>query len=490
MSRADTYLKGSFRGVPFIFVDASSAHGRRGQVNEYPGRDDPYFEDLGRKARQYQLSILVIGPDWRAKRDALLRAFETRGPGTLIHPTHGSLLVVCTDAQPEESTDKLGQSLIRVTFLEQGAVKQDRPKRDTGADLDGAATSVTVTSVESFTGTYHVGATWTITKATDKALGGNLDSLQGVVGFAKGQIGGATGWFSYVSDGIKTVRRAYNDIETVVGTVRREVRSIQRVVSFVSDLTSMRGGGLVGSFGGLGGQLSRLVRSTSTLFNTGSGEPFRCWSHQRRVGLSRTVLRPVGLGGSGGASVSSLDASKPLQPVTIGGYDRATLLRIFNQHLALAAAFARPPVAVASGPIATANANAIADVMRLAALAEAAQCLACIPFVSRPESVALTTRLTDALDVEADLIADRALRRALVALRLAVVKDAQARSVHLPDVVSMRLPGNVPAIVLAHRLYGAIGPAADLKARNRLRNPLFVPAALPIEVLTRGGVTA
>lgn len=95
MSWKDSLLPASFRGVEFKVSDIDIVHGRRIHLHEYPSRDDPYAEDLGRKAREYTVNAYIIGDDYLAQRDALVDAVENNStPGTLIHPTMGALLVV------------------------------------------------------------------------------------------------------------------------------------------------------------------------------------------------------------------------------------------------------------------------------------------------------------------------------------------------------------------------------------------------------------
>ena len=87
----------SFRGVPFSVTDAEARIGRRMVLHEYPQRDDPYPEDLGRRARVFVVEAQVVGEDYLTRRDALMRAIEQDGPGELIHPRHGVLKVVVLD---------------------------------------------------------------------------------------------------------------------------------------------------------------------------------------------------------------------------------------------------------------------------------------------------------------------------------------------------------------------------------------------------------
>ena len=52
-------LTASFRGVPFFVESSDISAGRRTVTHQYPQRDEPFTEDLGRAAREYELSAFV-----------------------------------------------------------------------------------------------------------------------------------------------------------------------------------------------------------------------------------------------------------------------------------------------------------------------------------------------------------------------------------------------------------------------------------------------
>jgi prophage DNA circulation protein len=85
--------RAAFRGVEFHLDSVALAGGRRNVVHEYPQRDDAVIEDLGRKTLVPTMAAFVTGHDWRARRDALIAALEQGGPGSLEHPSYGSLQV-------------------------------------------------------------------------------------------------------------------------------------------------------------------------------------------------------------------------------------------------------------------------------------------------------------------------------------------------------------------------------------------------------------
>jgi prophage DNA circulation protein len=116
----DRLRPASFRGVPFLVEDADDESGTRAQTHEYPNRDVPYTEPLGRKAESFTITAFVIGDDYMDKRDALKKVCLDGIPGTLIHPTMDSIDVVCTLYQCQERASVGRQASFTLTFVEAG----------------------------------------------------------------------------------------------------------------------------------------------------------------------------------------------------------------------------------------------------------------------------------------------------------------------------------------------------------------------------------
>lgn len=133
-------VAGSFRGVPFRTVDAEIKVGRRNVVNEYPQRDLPYVDDLGRKARRFVVEAYVVGDSYFAERDALIEAFEGKGSGELRHPRYGLRKVsVEGDVSIKESPERGGMARISVTFVEDGLNTFPKAVENTVAQVETAA---------------------------------------------------------------------------------------------------------------------------------------------------------------------------------------------------------------------------------------------------------------------------------------------------------------------------------------------------------------
>jgi prophage DNA circulation protein len=150
MSWRDDLRPGSFRGVAFRVREHEAEGGRRGELHEFPDRDDPWFEDLGRSARRWSVEAIVIGADYMPARDALAAACEARGPGTLVHPFLGTLTVVCVTFSYKESTAEGGMATFSMEFAEAGTILPAQVQPDTAAAATASADEVIEAAPEVF----------------------------------------------------------------------------------------------------------------------------------------------------------------------------------------------------------------------------------------------------------------------------------------------------------------------------------------------------
>lgn len=112
--------KASYCGVPFEVKEADVTVGRRVQVFEYPQRDMPFTEDLGRAARRFRVVAFVTGIDYVDKIKKLVEKLETRGSGELIHPWLGRLVVTPERTSTVKYTNRLLYAEISIDFIETG----------------------------------------------------------------------------------------------------------------------------------------------------------------------------------------------------------------------------------------------------------------------------------------------------------------------------------------------------------------------------------
>lgn len=119
----------SFRGKMFHVERGSRNSGRRGVPHEYPKRNDPYGEDMGRRIRRWSFTgYLIYRPssplyEYVSHRNALKDALEADDAGLLIHPVFApgsGILAICEQFSMSESRERGGYTEFEMTFFEAG----------------------------------------------------------------------------------------------------------------------------------------------------------------------------------------------------------------------------------------------------------------------------------------------------------------------------------------------------------------------------------
>lgn len=129
----------SFRGVEFKVEAAGRAGGRRGANFEFPKKDTPYVEDMGRRGRRFAVTAYLIGDDYQTQRDELIRALEQEGPGLLNHYTLGQHRVTVDTFNVGERRDRGRFCEIEMQFFEAGRPPSQDVKADTQAGVRSSA---------------------------------------------------------------------------------------------------------------------------------------------------------------------------------------------------------------------------------------------------------------------------------------------------------------------------------------------------------------
>jgi len=395
MSWRDELQPGSFRGVSFRARSTDGQLGRRVALHEYPGRDLPYAEDLGRKARRFSLELYVLGDDYMDRRDQLIDALNQAGQGTLIHPWRGQLNVVVLDARgPRETTRDGGRASFSVTFVEAGKNREPAAQIDTAAKLQGQADQVDSQLVEDFQNQVDTDGAGFIADNARSTLQQAADSIDQISRLVSAPGGVASEQFNNLS-------------------------------AFADSLSS-----LISAPGNLAIELIGLVKGVADL------------------------------------------AAKPLD-----AFDVYTQLFTWGDD-------ADPvPTTTPSRKKQATNQTAIADLVRRSALTAAVRQSAAHNYNSVDQAVSMRDRLIDQLEDES-LSAGDDLYPQLLDLRVALVADIDTRGADLPRIVTHTPAATLPALVLAHQLYGDCNRAEELVTRNLVRHPGFVPGGDALEVLT------
>lgn len=146
MSWRDQLRQASFRSVECLYEAADREGGRRLVVHEYPQRDEPDIEDLGRRPRRFRLDLYLLasqlGDAYWPQRDRLTEALEAEGPGTLVHPYYGAVEVHVESFSERYSTREGGMVRYACTFVAATAPRQPRRSLVTQDALLGAADDV------------------------------------------------------------------------------------------------------------------------------------------------------------------------------------------------------------------------------------------------------------------------------------------------------------------------------------------------------------
>lgn len=189
MSWRDQLRIASFRGVLMHVETASGQFGRRTALHEFPGRDEPYGEDLGRRTRQFTLECYVLGEQYMAARDALIDAIEQPGPGVLSHPYLGMLNVIVTEARTQESTREGGMCRFTLTCVESGELTFPTVTADTAERVSAARTRTLADAIADFGEHFSVlGQAQDFVDAVQRDLDRTLAAVDAVVGGVTGPV--------------------------------------------------------------------------------------------------------------------------------------------------------------------------------------------------------------------------------------------------------------------------------------------------------------
>lgn len=183
MAWRDRLRKASFRDVPFEIEEDGGKGGRRLQTHEFPQRDKPFTEDLGRAKREFTVRAFVIGADYMEKRDALLAALEAEGAGTLVHPWLGSMQVNAGEYSFSHSLSKGGMCEFTISFVESGELTFPTAAVSPGAQSLLAADAVMDVAAADFLGDFNVaGFPAFVAEGARADLGSMLDRAGAALG--------------------------------------------------------------------------------------------------------------------------------------------------------------------------------------------------------------------------------------------------------------------------------------------------------------------
>lgn len=422
MSWRDQLRKASFRGVEFLFDGAEGEFGRRNVTHEYPKRDEPYVEDLGRKARVISLDAFVLatpanGFNYMPARDALIAAIEQPGSGVLVHPYLGEMRVSVTGgAKLNERTKEGGIAKFSLTFTESGEPVFPNAQANTRSIVNMKADAAALSIIKDFAKKFNVsGLPDFVSKAAKDLMGGASTLLSGVTNLIPTEP-------AALAEFIGQVKGLASDVKDLVGD---PIALAQAVV----------------------GQIDRLrFIAKNPLEALGISDPreqFRNPLHALK--MLRTLFK---FG----------DSDTPTPNPTITGTTPSTLQQADNQA-------------------------AITELVQRSAAVTAARSAAETDFDTFDDAVAVRAELADRLDTLMTNADSDDVYHALAALRAATIKDITARGADLARLVDYTPIDSQPALVIAYTLHEDATRDDEILTRNLIRHPGFVPGGRALKVL-------
>lgn len=423
----DKLLPASFRGVPF-FVDSSSVPvGRKGQLHEYPQRDDPFFEDLGRQARVHKLTAFVIGADCFDQRDRLLSALEEGTAGELVHPWLGRLSVKAGECDMQHERREGGVVRFDLTFYPAEPQRFPGAQPNTAQQLGRASEGALASGLGRFERATALvdSAKVNMADLTTK-LSGTWSSLQEQFAPVADAIGDVADFAEMVVSAPDALSRAFAS-HFGLGTLSGLAGTLSSVVGggFLAGYTSR----LAGSFPGFGPVLAAL---------TGRAGSIRRLSDSSAPGAGADTERARQAGSALVQDMLVVQAAQETAALPVQ----------------------TPPAAPAGMP--SLDQQLVQPVVR--------------PEVPVADDVRQVSGALGEAIFTASLLADPEHFQALAAVRQQLARHLSAVAAAGTQLVSVTPAEPVPAVVLAYQRYGDASRAGEIIQRNRIRHPGFVPA--------------
>ena len=442
---------GSLNGVPFLADSTNSKFGRRVVRHLFPGRDLPYFEDMGKRGREFVLQVFVIGSNYMTGRDALITEIELPGLKRLVHPWYGRMTICVMECDVLESIKEGGAALMTLHVSE-------------------AAGNV-LPAVE------PVPAAATLAKVKD-AHKSVIASMKDTV------LNAATYVQTKMQDVIGAIDTAYQDLVSALpfpaGVLDVGISAAESAIRGQSPLTAILGqwstpagvlSGVVSLASGTNGMLANMVQlGYSALLRAGA---------LNDLGVSNDFF-----GGSPLASPKLVLAPKTFAAVPVAFAPRPVSPLALVQAIAPAVAWPSVPANTPEQIQAADNLAAMQAAVAQVVVIEQARLSAALAYASKQDALAVRDYLCGQLS-DVALTAAYDVYVQLQQLRAAVHADLTAQANADPGVVSVALGATLPALVAAYHLYGDASREVDILSRNPLiDNPVFVPGGIELEVLS------
>ena len=176
-------IRDSYKGVPFQAAAVTKTIQRRQVLHEYPQRDIPYLEDLGKGATLYKVTAFLVGDNCVAQAKRLEKALLTVGAGTFVHPWDGALTVSVYQASNiSYSNSELRYCSLDITFVEAGELGYPNKLADGPTLARQLADKLGLSAVSDFVESFKQTAAYKLVQA---AINGTLLETLGIISDAE-----------------------------------------------------------------------------------------------------------------------------------------------------------------------------------------------------------------------------------------------------------------------------------------------------------------
>ena len=434
MSWIDNLQDASLRGVPFKVDEDEATFGRRVQVHEYPNRDKPWAEDMGRATRRFSVQAYLVGDDYFEQRNRLIEAVEKPGSCTLVHPFYGEMTVTVTDEVRVSHTKDEGRMCrVSFSFIESGELSFPKAGIATGAKLTGAAALMDDFLSSAF-----------------EAFG-----LDGLPDFTQnGVLDDATEMFDTVTDAMQYVDSGISAASRLMqGDLSVLLMPPSSGMNFVNQLQTMWRAGTK-----LTGNVTDLITMVKGLsgisLDTGLA-PRGVWKTDSTSTQARTEQRNYVA-----QAIRTSALSEAVNTVTNLPKSTSSTTKLADQQASATVIVSHP---------------AVNDVLEDDTAVGVTTSTATDTVPSWDDLTEVRDTLNTAIDQEMVRVTDDGLFLALRQVRTALNEDITARLEQTSRTVERIPPEVLPAVVLAADWYDDAGREYDITARNAIRHPGFVP---------------
>lgn len=467
----DSLLHASFRGVGFFISSTAVPIGRKGQLHEFPQRDEPYFESLGKQSQVHTVTAFIVGPDCFEQRDKLLQALEAPGAGELVHPWLGRMQVQVGECDMTHSLAEGGIVRLNLKFYPDQPLKFPTSTLNTGRQLMQASDGLLGSALRRYRAVM----------ATVDAVRINIQALR-----------------STLSGVFATIQRQFSSFMTVYSDATALVHSLVNAPYTVSTMFST----FFASFQGDSRRSSRERGSSNVgAGSTGSGSGSSGGGSTGSGSGSSGSGSSSGSSGSNGTGSVGNVASSASVSRNASGVEAVPYRSIISDATQQAQAVSSINQVNQGGGLDTGvTAQAMADLVQDALLVKVARVVASMPVAVNTTPILVVPsldqqrvqplqradvpvaddviELRDTLSAaiwDASLKADPEHYLALNTLRHALISHLNAVAASGVRLQDMKVSEPLPALVLAYRRFGDASRSHEVVQRNRIPHPGFVP---------------